>query len=252
VGCVSGRHPRAGAWAVASGGAVAVAVMLATTSVPLYDGLGLPEEPYRHLGAESEPQSAVRHVSLTALTSPPLYVATGENGPQAALALPEGALALPGPQGKLTVRLTPVRPALEPPGKRLGNVYRVSVTVDGEPVVPRPDVTRLLVQLRVPEATKNRVDVVLRQAGSWGRLTTARIGEHVYSARLPVFGDVAAVEVSPLARAAPYGVDERTPLGPALMLVLGGVLVLLVWVVVLRRRQAAEQAESPGQGLSSG
>ena len=223
---------------MAVGGAAAAAALLVSPSPPLYDGLGLPEEPYRLVGEDPAPAGAERRLPITSTSSPPVYLATPETGPQAAVALPAGALEVGAGSGELVVRITPVRPDHEPPGKRLGNAYRLHVTLGGVPVVARPDVPRLVVQLRIPAATDVPVDVVLREDGRWSRLATRRTGEHVYTADLPAFGEVAAVEVGQSFRAAPYGAGSAEAAGGLLLLIpVGGAVALLGVALLLRGRR---------------
>lgn len=89
--------------------------------VPIYDGLGLPDEPYRYVQAPAgakhadPPTIGIGGVEVThGVTNGFLNVFTGETGPQATVNLPEGGMSARG--GPVSVQLMPLAPSDEPPG----------------------------------------------------------------------------------------------------------------------------------------
>lgn len=166
---------------------------------PLYNGLGFPDEPYRHLGAAAgrAPGRAVVQVAGTDVGSAGAYAGTPERPPQAAFVLPpEGVEVSRGGSARLVVEPVAV-PEPRTDGTLLSNAYLVQATAEQSQRLRLVQDAQAVVQLRVPAATDERVAVEFHDGRRWTNLPTRRTGEHVYSAFLPSFGIVAAVLVRP-------------------------------------------------------
>lgn len=228
-----------GRWAV-------VAVLLAggwlagPGGVPLYDGLGLPDEPYRFVpprGAAALPATSAQVVLELAGGRNPsgLVAVSAEAGPQVTVYAPPRAFAVPGSgQGELQVRAEPV--ALErpsPPGELESNVYRLTLTSAAGPVTLQPEAQRPLITLRgvTPES---RVPVVMHHRSAvgqaWRPLPTRQVGQHSFTAEVPGAGEYALVRSGAAAR---DGVGVG--LLPALVLALGLGIAVVVGVRLTKR-----------------
>ena len=124
-------------WAAASV-LVALGWFVTPQPVPVYDGVGAPDEPYRYVSAPAGVKSTPAPTSAAASTpvsagasTNGLSLTSAETGPQVALFLPAAALGAPSrsrsgrlplrnsrPTGRLTATCTrsppPILPALSP------------------------------------------------------------------------------------------------------------------------------------------
>lgn len=213
---------------------VALGRLLSPAAVPVYDGLGTPDEPYRYV---APPSGAARTSAPTVATATSPLVAgrsrngmsvtSAETGPQVSLYLPQQALAAPGASVVATAR--PVAPTDQPPGGRIdGNVYVVAFQAAG-PVALTPSAALAQITLR---ATSSRqpppvMEHRAAQGQPWQQLKTVRFGLDIYTSDFPGPGQYALAFVH--ARATKGA-------SPTPYLVLGGVVALLAVVVVVRLR----------------
>lgn len=194
------------------------------SSPPLYDGLGLPAEPYRYLKPPAgqphglPPSSA--HVVLRAGHGglPAGTASTLEAPPQAILLLQDNAVAVPSGASSVTLTIRPVLPPTPVPGTLDGNVYRFNVSAPGHPslVVHRNGAT---VELR---ATDARVSPAVEQytGHGWRKLSTAKLlNVSVFVATVSSLGDFALVLKGPA---------STSGSGSPLLLIIAGVIVLLL------------------------
>ncbi len=234
------QSPRA--WPAAAGFALAVAWLVAPATVPVYDGIGNPDEPYRYVvpaaGAKdtAPPDTARESVPVEAGRNTAIYVNTAEVGPQLSLYLPAGALAAPVGAERLEVVATPLAPpsALPPDGRIVGNVYRLTATAGGRPadLIGLQDQLPVL-DMRAPTGAQPGPVFEHFDGERWSRATTTRVGVDVYRTRVPALGEWALVRL-----------DRHRAGGStstALWLV-PGVLVLALGgaVLAVRRRHAAQ------------
>ena len=216
---------------------VAVGRLLSPAAIPVYDGIGAPDEPYRYIAA---PEGATKTAGPTTAhaTSPlvggrsayGLSVATGEVGPQFSLYVPPKALSAAGTKLELSVQ--PLAPSDQPSGARIdGNVYQVVLKAGG-PVSLTPQAVLATLYLRATTARQPGPVMEYRAADGapWQALKTSRGGQDFYVSSFPGAGFYA------LAFA-----DQPATKGSSLPLpyvVLGGLVLLAVAVVVVRLRAA--------------
>lgn len=224
-----------------------VAVLLAAGwlvgpgGVPLYDGLGVPDEPYRFVpprGDDARQATTAQIVlELTAGRNPGGLVAiSAEAGPQVTVYAPPQAFAVPrAGSGQLVVRAEAIALERPSPGGELeSNVYRLTLTSNAGPVTLRPEAQPPLITLRgvTPDSP---VPVVMQHrtaAGQgWRPLPTRKVGLHSFTADIPGAGEYVLVRSGAAARD-----GDGAGLLPAL--VLAGVLGVAVaaGVRVLNRR----------------
>jgi hypothetical protein len=179
---------------------VVVGWLLTTHPVPVYDGIGMPDEPYRYV---STPPVASATAKPAGRAQDTLAVVDGvnahlsslrrdESGPQVWVYLPAAVLASPGE--KITVKVVPEAPTRPPAdGPIDGNVYRVSITDPAGPVTFTS--SKSLIVLRATTA-KQPGPVIEHRPGpgqKWRLLDTSRTGNDIYGGALPEAGEYALV-----------------------------------------------------------
>lgn len=218
-------------------GLIALAWLAGPTlpSPPLYDGLGIPDEPYRYAdpprdAVKTEPPTVASGTArVTGGVAGPLSATSAEQGPQVEVSLVAEALIAPREAKKVRVRVRALAPSSQPrDGAVWGNVYRVTATSDNGPVKLRREGASTIV-LRAP-ADQPRPVVQYRDSSGWHRLITTKFGHDRYKAAVPVLGDYAVVRLADQPSAAS---DDNQV---AVIVILGGSLILLTGVVWLVRR----------------
>ena len=217
---------------------VALGRLLSPAAVPVYDGIGQPDEPYRYVTA---PAGATKTAApTTAKASSPvvggtssygLSLATAEVGPQLSLYLPPKALG--SGAGSLTVTATPMAPSDQPTGATIdGNVYDVAVSTGG-PVTLTPQAALATLYLRATTARQPPPVMQYRATATapWTSLRTSRGGTDVYVSTFPGPGFY-ALAFFPVHKSSSEGSSP-------LPYVLGGLVLLVVIVVVVRLRAAS-------------
>lgn len=145
-------------------------------SPPLYDGVQLPNEPYRYLqpptghAVTKHPTSARLEILLPTGLSPTLFVQTGEQSSQARLDLNAGAFRLAQPAQVLLTIQPVLPPAQTADGRFDGNVYRFAAVSAGRaPLRLAPGTARISLR-----GTGQTGSPVIEQyvAGRWQRLPT--------------------------------------------------------------------------------
>lgn len=221
-------------WAVAAL-LVTVGWLITPQPVPVYDGVGNPDEPYRYVLPPKGAKDTAPPTTGT-MTSPVrngtnafgMSIQTAEKGPQASLFVPPMALASPGT--KVTVTLTPQAPKDQPPGATIdGNVYLLALTDPAGPVTRTDKAAIATLYLRATTAAQPGPLMQYRSEPTipWQALKTSRGGMDVYVSAYAGPGQYALAFVD--------GQSDGTSVLP---LVLLGVLALLALVVVLVRLRA--------------
>jgi hypothetical protein len=171
------------------------------SALPLYDGVGFPDDPYRFVvapkGAPRNPAPTSAHGSATVQNGRAgrVTVATDENAPQISLEIPAGRLAVAGP-AQLTVTATPVRPLPTASGQYLwSNVYEVTASPRAD---FRPGGVQATITLRAATAQRPVPHIAYYAGGQWHLLPTFLDGQDIYIAELSQFGRFAVVGTAPL------------------------------------------------------
>jgi hypothetical protein len=235
---------------------VAVAALLAVwaavpAAVPIYDGPGFPDEPYRYVqapaGAKKTPPPTVAKATLRVNANglnAAGYSNSAERGPQVVLYVPSGAFKAPPGVTTITVTETPQAPAppLPADGTIVTNVYRLSATTSkgAVQVVGRGENQLPTLQMRSPSSQQPGPVFERRTSTGWERQSTLRVGQDIYQASAPVFGDWALVQLS--------GSGSKSGGGVNIALLVAGiaVLVLVGIIVVIRRVRGGRAGGGPG------
>lgn len=168
---------------------VTVGWLATPVAVPVYDGVGNPDQPYRFAGRTPAPSTA----TVTVRAGQGLELRSNESGPQVLLDLGEGSFATSA--RSVTLTATPVAP--DGPVRRGtfdGNTYRITA----------PDGARLLADkaqgflfLRAAVMTKPDPVIEHRDGPSqpWTEVRTTRVGTDVLSTPFRALGDYVVVRL---------------------------------------------------------
>ena len=225
--------------------------------VPLYDGVGFPDQPYRYVtvptGAKHGPAPA------PALASSPvkdgssigeITVQSNEQGPQILLQLLPGFVLAPKAAHIAGVSATPLAPDPAPiDGKVDGNVYRLSLTSDVGTASFGPNVGDAFLYLRAASLKPAPPVMEYRPAPAspWVRLHTVKAGTDIFVISFRGAGDYALVHLRG-AKAVGGGLSQET----VLLLLLGGFVIVVIGVAVISRRPwrpSPTDSEDPQLGL---
>jgi hypothetical protein len=217
---------------------VAAGRLLSPDAVPVYDGIGQPDEPYRYVapppGSPRTAPPTVAKASSPVAGGTSTYgmsAATAEVGPQFSLFVPPQGLATSA--RTVTVRIEPQAPTDQPPAARIdGNVYRVSLVADA-PVRLTQKAALATLYLRATTAKQPPPKMQHRVSPTdpWKPLRTVRGGQDVYVSSFEGPGYYALA----FARSAP---KQGGGLSPVPLIALGSVVLATSIVVVVRLRSA--------------
>lgn len=232
--------PASRRWVV-GGALVLLGWLLTPQPIAVYDGIGVPDEPYRFVTAPTGTRPTAPPTVGEAKTpvargvgTNGLIIATLEQTPQFSLYLPPGSLAADG--GPIEVRATPQAPADNPPGSRLGgNVYLVSFTAPQGTVHLTSKAALASLYLRAINGDEGwTMQYRASPSSPWTFEQTARNGTDSFVARFVGAGQYALAE--PVSK--PTKTSSSTSITP--FLVIGGIAALVVLVVIIRLRAAPE------------
>ena len=217
-------------------GLVTLGWLASPEAVPIYDGVGAPDEPYRFASSEAPVTAVATKVPSQGRDVGPVRLQTRENGPQLLLDLPARQLVALSPPDTVEVSAQAFRPAgALPRGSFDGNGYRL-VTRPTTDVVPQ---TGGFVFLRAAVMTEPDPVIVFRAGpGSpWRELATKRAGRDILATQVTALGDYAVIRLpgsTPVKAAA----RDRTPLLFACVVVL---MLVTITVIYLRNSSSEDQ-----------
>ena len=215
--------------------------LVTPAAVPVYDGVGVPDEPYRYVVRPAGAQPTAPPTTGSASTPVAkglsvngLIVTTAEQTAQISLFVPPQALAAKA--GPIVVKETPEAPADQPAGMKIaGNVYLVSITSPDGPVTTTDKMAIASLYLRAPDGSDGWVmEYRPVRTDPWQSLDTSRGGTDSHVASFKGAGEYA------LARStgAKQGSGGGVPL--AAWLLGGGVALLVLLILSIRLRATPE------------
>ena len=168
--------------------ALATAWLATPHAVPLYDGIGVPDEPYRYVAPPAGHQKTPAPSSST--TTVPakggvnsgdgFYALTKEQSAQFGVFINTGSIAGPASTKTFTITVAPQAPEGGTPGGPVdGNVYQVALLADGSPTatVAPADKDSLVMLIRATSATIANASIYYRPSnGGWTQVNTQRGG----------------------------------------------------------------------------
>lgn len=182
--------------------ALALAAAVGPSTVPIYDGIGNPDEPYRYVNPPpgyrdtKPPTTATGTLKVSQGQSASAQINTAEVGPQLALFVPPGALASSTAATTVMVTAAPVAAPHDLPddGTIVGNVYRITATASGGSVdLIGFGESAPVLDMRAPTARQPGPVFEHLDNGRWTAYPTSRIGNDIYRTRAPALGEWALV-----------------------------------------------------------
>jgi len=189
---------------------LAVSLMHPPHGVPLYDGVGFPDEPYRYVHPPAGAKATPPPTSATATTETAngsntyaFYADSAEMGPQISVFVAPRSVVVPSSVTKITFRADPMAPDRQPAGATIdGNVYRLraaAVVTGGQDAglsataSSQVGANGSIVTMRATSAHQPHPDFFYREtpAAGWHEIDTVRIGNDIYRTDLVGFGDYA-------------------------------------------------------------
>ena len=224
---------------------LALGALVSPSAVPLYDGVGFPDEPYRFVPPRSGNDfvASAARVELRVVegvNAGGLLANSSELGPQVSVYAPPKAFEVAGAPKASQIRLradpVPVAPPA-PPGELESNVYLLSLRSPDGPVTLRSDAQQPGITLRAV-TVKQPLPVMHYRAAAgqpWQALATRRVGRDNFNATALGAGEYVLTRL---------GAAEKESSGNRGLLLLVGVVVLvMVGVVVGVRVLSGRQSE---------
>lgn len=223
--------------------AILLAILLPGRPVPIYDGIGAPDEPYRFVSRPAgdtvdtkPPTSVSQRIAVDHGVVAVIQLATLEQGPQAEADVTDQGLTVASTAvATLTATLTPLAPDQGSSIRIDGNVYRLG-WVAGGAAVQFGNGGSDLMYLRATVGPPPRATMLYRSAPGtpWRALATELSGADVYSALIAGPGDYALTR-APFPSAT-VGAARSARRGVPVELVLGVVLVVAMVAVIVAVR----------------
>ena len=218
--------------------------LLSPGAVPLYDGIGFPDEPYRFVPQQgSLPPATIAEVKLRVAKGANVggvLANSKEVGPQISLFVPPQGLLVASPSARevvVTATAVPLTGAA-PPGVAQSNVYDVKFASGGSAVTLNPAAQKLGVTMRAVGVSNPLPVMFYRDAdtATWQELRTRRVGRDLFNAAGPGSGQYVLT-----ADKAPPAASKSSGRG-GLYLVLGLTGTLMAGVLLGVRLAARNQA----------
>ena len=213
--------------------------LLTPHPVPLYDGIGFPDQPYRFVpakaGAAAATAASVRLPVARGVNTGGLIGNSAEVGPQVSVYAPPRAFAVSG-TAPVVVAATPVLPVEPlPPGRRDSNVYALTFTSTAGPVSLVREAQSPALTMRAASPDPDAVfEYRPAPSAGWRELTTRRVGHDIFTTSAPGAGEYALVRLT--GAGTDSGPSRRGPLALVLGAALALVVLVLVGVRLLARR----------------
>jgi len=214
---------------------VTVGALASPAAVPVYDGVGAPDEPYKYVGRSNPPAASVSSTAaVVSGTTANVQVRSAESGPQVLLDLGKGAFAARTPTVTLTATPLVGDGTTVPQGTIDGNVYRITASTSARLL---PEQAQGFLFMRAAVMTKPTPVIVHRDGTAWTQVKTVRAGQDIVSTPFRALGDYAVVRLpgaKPLSQSGGLSTTRLLLLG-------GGVLVLIVLTVLVLRRPVTDE-----------
>ena len=219
------------------------------SALPLYDGIGFPDEPYRFVqrpaGAQETkaPTTARGSAAVTGAGTAQLVVASAETAPQISLYIPKGKLLAPAGTSQVSVTAKPVENLSTGRGQYLwSDVYDLTASPDSTQFNAKGQ--QATITLRAASPQRPQPNIAYYDGTRWHLLPTFAQGRDIYIAELNRFGRFAVLGANPLAVTQIVGNNQgsggSSPIG--LIVGIGAGVVVVVLFVLGRMRRARVRA----------
>jgi hypothetical protein len=229
------------------------------SALPLYDGIGFPDEPYRFVqrpaGAQETkpPTTAHGSASVSGGTTGTLIAASAESAPQISLYIPKGKLAAPSGTAKVSVTGTPTKSLPTGHGQYLwSDVYDVTASPGSTQF--KTNGQQATITLRAASAQRPQPSIAYYDGSRWQLLPTYAQGRDIYIAELNRFGQFAVIGKNPLLVSQIVGNNSGGGGSSPIGLIVGigaGVVVVVLFVLGRMRRARARAAEEADENESA-
>ena len=234
-------------WLYLSGLALILAAFAGPRVVPLYDGVGFPDQPYQFMNGSNPPSPVEQTVPVRDLDQYTTTLQSLESGPQVQVFFDAGSITLPGGAPDVSLEAKPEAPTSQPTsGALAGNVYLL--TVVSTPGPPKITNSRAKVFMRLPQNTTSKTPVVMvhrAAGGQWGTLTTTKTGSDVYEAQFSGVGEYALAINLAAAPPSSSAHSANKPSAAGLPLLLVAIMVGLIAISILVIRLASAKPHDP-------
>ena len=232
--------PRLPARSAARWAALATALSLvwlvAPGGVPLYDGVGFPDEPYRFVPVRDTKLPAATSARITlrlegGLNPGGLVANSAERGPQVSFFAPPQAFRAPTDAAELVAAAVPVQPERPaPPGTAVSNTYLLTFTAGQTAASLNPAAQAPAISLRATAVEPPLPVFVYRAtpAEPWRTLATQRVGTDIFTTKAPGAGEFALASI-------PRPPSQQSASKGPLLLVIGLGVVLVAGALVAVR-----------------
>jgi hypothetical protein len=220
------------------------------SALPLYDGIGFPDEPYRFVqrpaGAQETKAPTTAHgtAAVTGGSNAPLVAASAESAPQISLYIPKGKLTVPAGTSQITLTGTPVKPVPTGPGQYLwSDVYTVAASPGSTTF--KTGGSQATITLRAASAQRPQPSIAYRDGNRWHLIPTFAQGRDIYIAELTRFGQFAVIGRNPLLVSQLSGSSKGSGGSSAIGVLVGigvGLIVVVLFVLGRLRRARARAA----------
>ena len=212
-------------------GVLGLAWLTTPHPVPLYDGIGFPDQPYRFMPPQPGAQPPTNAETTLKVSGGSnvggLIINSTEAGPQISLYAPPHAFAAAG-TAPIAIAARPVPPSPPlPPGRLDSNVYAFSLTSAAGPVTIVAAAQPPAITMRSVTAVPT-LPVFQYRAGpgaKWQELKTRQVGRDIFNTNAPGPGEYVLVQSGAAPKSSSGGH------GP-LYAVLGATVALVVLVLV--------------------
>jgi hypothetical protein len=185
---------------------IVIISLLSSHIVPLYDGVGFPDKPYRYVNPPSSaqksslsPSPAETVATITQGTNQADFsLASREQGPQVSFYIYQKSLITDPSIKTVGFKATPMAPDNNKPknGQIAGNFYRFGAINPKSTIGFAPNENMAgYVDLRLPQGFSTTATVIYRSdaKSKWDKVDTKRVGNDIYEAHIRGFGDYALV-----------------------------------------------------------
>jgi hypothetical protein len=219
-----------------------MSVVLLNKGVPLYDGIGFPDEAYRYVNPPTAatktplaPTGASSKVDFSKGTNQDyINLASQETAPQVSIQIPPSSISTSPPvTAKIELDVAPLAPDKDTPpnGRVAGNIYKFMPHPDDHSQSFRYAKERVsYIALRLPQGFPAGAAIDWRPAGgNWQILDTIRVGNDIYQAAMPGSGDYALIS-NPAAAKTKSSDKSKTILVISLLIVFGLVSLVITTI----------------------
>jgi hypothetical protein len=223
--------------------------VVAPAAVPIYDGAGQPDEPYRYVDPPSDAKTTLKPTGahkvlaiIGGVNKDQTYANTEEIAPQFSAYVFPNALKTSPQTTQVDVDVTPkaVAPPLPSDGTIVGNVYSLTLQPDAGTIqVVAPARAAMVLAMRAPSGRQPGPVFEHRTATGWEQSRTIRIGNDIYQTTTTEPGDWALVQP---ASDSGGGGGGGGGAATVMLLVLAGVVVLIaasIMAIRVRRTRSA-------------